>query len=214
VEIHRLKEWLRQNPDRVPAGLDATTSTSHQLRGALMRMGWSAQETPGEFRLFPPGAVPVDDLIGAADEETQVENATDAYFTLEYQLRDFLAGNLASVQIDGRKLRLFVDETGRDGVEYPTATGPIDILAVDSTGAFFVFELKRANSPDSAVGQLARYMGWVKQTIGRNKDVFGVIVAKGISPKLRYARTVVPGIFLFEYEVSFQLNEAHDIAKP
>jgi RecB family endonuclease NucS len=65
-------------------------------------------------------------------------------------------------------VRLFVDPVGRDGVEYPTAVGPIDILAADDSGAFFVFELKRARSPDHAMGQLTRYMGWVRQTIKRN----------------------------------------------
>ena len=66
-----------------------------------------------------------------------------------------------AVPVDGRALRLYVDPSGRDGVEFPTAVGPIDILARDDTGAFVVFELKRARSPDHAIGQLARYMGWV-----------------------------------------------------
>ena len=39
VEVHPLKEWLRQHPDQVPAGLDATSSTSHQLRYGLRRLG-------------------------------------------------------------------------------------------------------------------------------------------------------------------------------
>jgi hypothetical protein len=28
IEVHAMKEWLRQHPSRVPAGLDATASTS------------------------------------------------------------------------------------------------------------------------------------------------------------------------------------------
>jgi RecB family endonuclease NucS len=108
--------------------------------------------------------------------------------------------------VEGRKVRLFVDSTGRDGVEFPTAVGPIDILAVDDTGAFIVFELKRARSPDHAIGQLTRYMGWVKETIGRDRKVRGVVVAKIISEGLRYAISVLPDVSLFEYEVSFQLK--------
>jgi hypothetical protein len=71
--------------------------------------------------------------------------------------------------------------------------------------------LKRANSPDRAVGQVARYMGWVKQTIGKDKEVYGVIVAKAISDKLRFARSVVPNVLLFEYQVTFTLRQAHDL---
>jgi hypothetical protein len=83
---------------------------------------------------------------------------------------------------------------------------PIDILALDDSGAFVVIELKRARSPDHAIGQLARYMGWVKQTIGRDRSVRGVVVGKTISEGLRYAVSVIPDVSLFEYEVSFQLR--------
>ena len=82
-------------------------------------------------------------------------------------------------------------------------------MALDDTGAIVVFELKRARSPDHAIGQLTRYMGWVKQTIGKDRKIRGVIVAKTISASLRYAIAVIPDVSLFEYEVSFQLNPVH-----
>ncbi len=215
VEVHPLKEWLRQNPGQIPSGLDANSSTSHQLRNALRRLGWTMEETPTEVRLIKPGAGTsariVDEVLGSPNESISDE-ASEAFFTLEYQLRDFLASNLSTIPIDGRRLHLFVDPTGRDGVEFPSAVGPIDILAVDDQNSFFVFELKRANSPDRAIGQLARYMGWVKQTIGGGREVFGVIVAKSISENLRYAASIWPNVRLFEYEVEFHLRRAHELA--
>ena len=54
-------------------------------------------------------------------------------------------------------------------------------------------------------------MGWIKHNIGKGKNVYGVIVAKTISEKLKFARTVVPNVYLFEYEVSFILKQAHDL---
>jgi hypothetical protein len=90
------------------------------------------------------------------------------------ELRDFLANNLNLVKIS--RLRLYVDQNQRNGVEYPTATGPIDILAIDDSGAFYVFELKRAASPDSAIGQITRYMGWAMETLADGKPVYGLIV--------------------------------------
>jgi hypothetical protein len=54
VEIYPMKEWLRRHADHVPAGLDATSSTSHQLREGLLRRGWSLEETLFEVRLRPP----------------------------------------------------------------------------------------------------------------------------------------------------------------
>jgi hypothetical protein len=210
VEVYPLKEWLRQHPDQVPSGLDATASTSHELRRGLIRLGWTLQETPTEIRLIKPGTVADDHLVNevlGSEDLPEAENG-QPYFSLEYQLRDFLASNLATIVINGKRLRVYVDPSGRDGVEYPTAVGPIDILAVDEENSFFVFELKRASSPDKAIGQIARYMGWLKQTIGKDRGVFGVVVAKTISENLRYAVAAVPNVYLFEYAVEFHLRPA------
>lgn len=63
------------------------------------------------------------------------------------------------------------------------------------------------------MGQLTRYMGWVKQTIGKDREVNGVMVAKEISENLRYAVSVVPNLSLFEYEVEFHLKPANDVSR-
>ncbi|MDD9999773.1 MAG: endonuclease NucS [Rhodospirillaceae bacterium] len=205
VERHPMKLWLRENQEQLPKDCDypATRKTSHQLRDALLKTGWAKHETPSEVLLTPPGVILT---LLLPDDDDEVDDLREVEFTLEYQLRDFLAQNLETISVDGKKLRLFVDDRDKDGVEYPTDVGPIDILAVDEIGAFVVFELKRARSPDRAIGQLSRYMGWVKHTIGKGKDVRGVIVAKTISRNLRYAVTVIPDVSLFEYEVRFTLN--------
>jgi len=212
VVMHPMKEWLRQNPASLPEGADATSSTSQQLRVGLKRLGWTLQETEREFRLLPPGASFSDSAVLSeileVDEVDGQEPIGDSAFGLEYQLRDFLAQNLASIPVNGRRLRVYVDPTGRDGIEFPTAVGPIDLLAVDEAGDFYVFELKRGRTPDYTVGQLMRYMGWVSQTIGKAKRVNGLVVAKQITDTLRYAICVVPNVSLFEYEVSFQLHAA------
>ncbi len=179
VESYPMKLWLRQHPDHIPRGLDATATNAWGLRAGLVKQGWSMTETPAEVRLFPPGSeaseAVIAETIGAADgDDTAFGEEHEAAFALEYQLRDFIAQNLASIRVNGQALQLYVDAMGRDGVEFPSATGPIDILAVADSGAFVVFELKRASSPDRAIGQLARYMGcWVSQTIGKGQEVRG-----------------------------------------
>ena len=213
VEFHPMKEWLRQHPERAPAGLDPTSATSHQLRNGLRKLGWSVQERETEVRLMAPGSSQLESTVDAVLGEDEEDTENDiAAFGLEYQLRDFLAQNLTAIPVDGKRLRLYVDPMGRDGVEYPTAVGPIDILAIDDDEQFVVFELKRARSPDHAIGQLSRYMGWITQTIGRGKLVRGVIVAKSISQNLRYSIAVVPNVSLFEYEVKFELKPAYSHA--
>jgi hypothetical protein len=211
VEMYPMKEWLRQHPEHIPSGLDPTSSTSHQLRNGLRKVGWSVQETPTEVRLFMPGSETAIDTVLGADNEIEESEAPGTSFALEYQLRDFLAQNLNAITVEGKRLQLYVDPTGRDGIEFPSPVGPIDILAVDDSGAFVVFELKRARSPDQAIGQLARYMGWIRQTIGKGREVHGAIVAKTIPDNLRYAASVIPNVSLFEYEVEFHLKAAHEL---
>ena len=210
---HRMKQWLRENPDELPEECDypGTRKTSHELRNALKKRGWTPHETPSEVLLTPPGVTLQDNHL--ENDEVEEECLAEAEFTLEHQLRDFLAQNIEAIPVDGKKLSLFVDETDRDGIEYPTDAGPMDILAVDETGSFVVFELKRARSPDRAIGQLSRYMGWVKHTVGKGQAVRGVIVAKTISRNLRYAVTVIPDVSLFEYEMHFTLNAVTGFAK-
>jgi RecB family endonuclease NucS len=48
--------------------------------------------------------------------------------------------------------------------QYQTAMGPIDILAQDKKSQqYVVIELKRDQTSDQTVGQLARYMGWLEE---------------------------------------------------
>ncbi len=217
TEIYPLKEWLRSHSDHLPSGMSATDNTSHELRAALKRKGWKMEESSSQVRLLMPSnsqsSSAGNDIFIGDDISNDEQNAQLPVFSLEYQLRDFLATNLNTISVNGKKLRLFVDPVGRDGVEFQTDVGFIDVLAIDNAGAFYVFELKRGRSSDYVLGQITRYMGWVKQTIGRNVDVFGVIVSKEINSQLRYAASVVPNIHLFEYEINFQLKPAHDIGQ-
>jgi Endonuclease NucS C-terminal domain len=167
---------------------------------------------PKKMNDAPSNDEPIEDDGDDASDDPNVgdERAT---FGLEHQLRDFIAGNLSTIRMPSRHLRLFIDSDGRDGVEYPSAVGPIDILAVDDKGAFFVFELKKDVSPDKTIGQLSRYMGWVKRTLASAgmAEVYGVIVAAKVPHNLRYGISVFPNVYLFEYEVDFKLKPAHEL---
>lgn len=204
-----MKEWLRRHPEHLPSGMNPSTSTSHALRNTLKKRGWAVEELATEVRLFLPGhssGTAVEDLLGAADEEEAADSSVA--FALEAQLRDFISHNLKSIPVAGQSLKLYVDPSGRDGIEYPTDVGPIDILAQAEHGGLFVFELKLARGPDRAFGQLARYMGWVKCKLAGTLPVKGVIVARSIHDKLRYAASIIPDVTLLEYEVEFRVREA------
>jgi hypothetical protein len=143
IEIYQMKEWLRQHPDYLPQGLSATLSTSHQLRDGLKKLGWTAQDTDTEVRLMMPEKPGqsrlIVEVLGPPDADDEPTNPAEASFQIEYQLRDFIAQNLHAVSVNKQRLRLYVDPTGRDGIEFHTPVGLIDILAVNELGEFFSF---------------------------------------------------------------------------
>jgi RecB family endonuclease NucS len=211
--LYPMKEWCRQNPDEAPP-VDPNAN-SQQLRRAFTRMGWVTEETETQVLVLHPGtpktavqAIENDEL--ELDEQDTPDSDRETVFELEWQLRDFISHNIETLKLEGKPLRLYVDGQGRDGVEYPTGVGPIDILALDSDDSFVVFELKRGRVADKAIGQISRYMGWIKKNLAKGKMVKGVIVAKSISSNLRHAIVAVPNVSLFEYEVAFSLNQIQE----
>lgn len=136
-------------------------------------------------------------VAGGADEASGM-------FALEAHLRDYLAKSLPKLSEDGPSLSLYrTDE--RDGVEFQTDVGPIDILATGNND-FYVFELKLGRGPDAALGQILRYMGWVKKHLAGDNNVHGIIVASDIGQKLKYAATQVPNVRLMEYNLDVTLR--------
>jgi RecB family endonuclease NucS len=143
------------------------------------------------------------------NDESQTEESNEEnnsfLFPIEANLRDFLIQNLHTIK--NSKLKLFTDNDKRDGKEYPTGVGPIDILTIDDQGNYVVFELKLSRGADRALGQLLRYMGWVKKNLAIDKSVRGIIVANKMDEKIKYAVTVTPDVALYEYEMKFELTK-------
>ncbi|CUU05230.1 Protein of unknown function DUF91 [Candidatus Kryptobacter tengchongensis] len=128
-------------------------------------------------------------------------------FAMEKYLEEFIEANFN--KIFGANLELYQDEesTGR---QYPTPIGNIDLLAVDrEKKEFVVIELKKGRSSDVVVGQILRYMGWVKENIAKDYNVRGIIILKERDEKLEYALKLIPNVSLFLYEVSFSLKKIY-----
>ena len=57
------------------------------------------------------------------------------------------------------------------------------------------------------VGQLLRYMGWVKSNLSdSNQGVRGIIVARQITEDLKLACQSLPNVVLYEYELSVSVR--------
>lgn len=127
-------------------------------------------------------------------------------FYMEKQLEDFIIENWDKTEF-GTKYNLIYEDGELISQQYQTDIGKIDILAKDKlTKSYVVIELKKNQTSDDTVGQLARYMGWVKKNKNDN-NVKGVIVAGKYDNKLDHARIMFPNTEVFLYEVNFKLKE-------
>lgn len=155
----------------------------------------------------------IDALVGSVDGPVLV--STDATvedpvtFALEKHLEDFLVGNWSHTAL-GKAYDIFKDEGAVAGQQYPTDTGPIDILAVSKDKKeLLVVELKRGRASDAVVGQILRYMGFVSEVLTEpDQTVRGVIIALEDDPRLRRALSMVPSVSFYRYKVHFDLIPA------
>ena len=87
--------------------------------------------------------------------------------------------------------------------------GFIDILARDrTTRELVVIELKRDQTDDEVVGQLSRYLGWIKEHRAdpTSVGVRGIIVVHEVTPKLRSAALPLAIVDLYTYELAIALR--------
>lgn len=140
-------------------------------------------------------------IVENADLRESVEDQTE--FVLEKYLEDFIVANFQAI-FKGR-LRLYES----DGQQYQTDVGTIDILAVDTTdNSLVVLELKKGRPSDQVVGQVLRYMGWVKENLCEiGQSVRGLVICREPDPRLTYALKMTTGVDLRYYAVSFQLRD-------
>ena len=69
-----------------------------------------------------------------------------------------------------------------------------------------VIELKRGQSSDDTVGQVSRYMGWIKEKTGDDK-VEGIIIVGSYDKRLDYAQKPHKNIKCFIYQIEFDIYE-------
>jgi len=150
---------------------------------------------------------------GAEPVTSAVSGENEQRFGLERHLHEFLRDNWNHLKL-GREWGLY-KEPGDDeaGYEYPCDVGRIDLLAKHKTQPrWLVVELKRNQTSDQTVGQLLRYIGWVKRHLAEEGDeVHGMIICREADVPLHYSLSTVPNVEIRLYEVEFHLKEAESI---
>ena len=125
---------------------------------------------------------------------------------MEKHLEDFLVTNWDATEL-AKTFSIYRENGEVVGQQYPTDTGPIDILAISrDSKTILVIELKRGRASDKVVGQTLRYMGFVKDVLAGNEQIVrGLVIALEDDQGLRRALSMVPSIDFKRYEVSFRL---------
>ncbi|NSX37184.1 DUF91 domain-containing protein [Pseudarthrobacter oxydans] len=142
-------------------------------------------------------------LVQAISSEVQDQLA----FQMEKQLEDFLVHNWASTSL-GREYDIYSEDGQPVGQQYPSDTGPMDILAISKDRTrLLVVELKRGRASDAVVGQIQRYMGFVQEALLEpGQSVEGVIIAQEDDLRIRRALSMTRNIRFMKYRVEFHLE--------
>lgn len=107
----------------------------------------------------------------------------------------------------GKKYDVYQEDGEIVGQQYPSDTGPIDILAISKDKKeLLVVELKKGRASDNVVGQIQRYMGFVQEELVENgQTVKGDIIALENDKRIKRALAVASNIEFYQYQVSFKL---------
>lgn len=152
----------------------------------------------------------IEKLIGNVKPPTLISNDATiedpSVFALEKHLEDFLVQNWNQTEL-GSKYDIYQEDGVILGQQYPSDTGPIDILAVSKDKkTLLVVELKKGRASDNVVGQIQRYMGYVKEELAEaNQEVKGIIIALEDDLRIKRALSVTHNIEFYRYQVSFKL---------
>ena len=183
-------------------GLIDKNMLSDELRRSLA--------TQGTVTRLEEHAAEIESLLGLGGRPEIVlgnpELENPAAFSLEKHLEEFLVANWKKTDL-GKEYDIYEEAGVLIGQQYGTDTGNLDILAISKDKKeLLVIELKRGRVSDVVVGQIQRYMGFVKDELCEpNQTVRGLIIGLDDDLRIRRALSVTQGIDFLKYEISFKL---------
>ncbi len=219
IERDKINSWFKTNYPLIKPG----TISAHMLKlstNAPSRIHYSVdpngrddlffQIDSKKFRLYDRSSDPdpiyfrqkEDEKVTPEHEGSEEENGNK--FAYEKDLQNFLAKNLSLIEPG---LSLYLEEE-ISGIEFPVGNRFIDILAIDSNNNYVVIELKVSRGYDRVVGQILRYMAWIRKNHAEeSQKVRGIIIAREISDDVLLACSETNNVELYEYNLSITLNK-------
>lgn len=191
----RAVQWL----DKLISRADLGEEISHRIAAGAV------QDFTGFEEILRP-LIEGDGKPVVSVSSDEVENPFA--FVMEKYLEEFLVDNWKHTEL-GKHFDIFEVDGELVGQQYMSDTGPIDILAISKDKkTLLVVELKRGKVSDNVVGQIQRYMGYVKEELLEpGQQVRGAIIGLDDDKRIQRALSVAAGIDFYKYEVNFKLHK-------
>ena len=146
-----------------------------------------------------------------SDEVLDTIEGESPRFGLEKYLQEFLRDNWDQIPELSNTWGIYEEDGEVRGYEYDTTEiGRIDLLAHHrEEPRWLVIELKRNQTSDQTIGQILRYMGWVRNNPAAQGDqVEGMIICHSSDKQTEYALVYTKNIEVMFYRVAFHLSKA------
>jgi hypothetical protein len=110
-------------------------------------------------------------------------NTDGNFFVLESGIEEAIKANISQLGLT------LADQNIQQQCNLGIGIGRTDLICRDKKGNYVVLELKAVPSSDNVVGQLLRYMGYIRETWAEKegKDVKGIILTPSYDEQLRLA---------------------------
>ena len=94
-------------------------------------------------------------------------------------------------------------------ISHPIASIYLFFLAKIFCLTYLIFEkIRKGRVSDNVVGQIQRYMGYVKEYLAEpHQEVKGIIIGSEDDLKIRRALSVTTNIEFYKYKVNFKLHQ-------
>lgn len=199
LTAHFFARWDSGNPEFIYLGIGSVVNFQEGVetkQGKTIKFTLTIKDAKEIINYTFPDENKDADLL---NQGSKLESS----FVFEKHLEDFIFKNW-NFTLFGKDYSIY--ENGR---QFPTDTGPLDILAIKKDKKeFLIIELKRDKASDEVIGQTLRYMGYIKKFIALNNEkVRGCIIATEEDKGLKNALAVMPNIDFYRYKINFSLEK-------
>lgn len=203
---HFFSRWDNKDPKFIYLGIGKIHSFND---GVPCLDGKGNQVTTIEIKLNIEDSTEIlKDIIPKENIKINVSNKKNrSAFAKERDLENFIINNWSEVHLSEEYDLVVNPSTGKPGQNW-AGSGPLDILAVKKDKSeLLVIELKKGKASDEVIGQISRYMGWVKDNIAtKDQKVKGLIIALEDDRNISLSLNILTDIKFLKYK-RFQLEE-------